>query len=157
MTRLALVLALGCLVLVPSALAIDRPMELLLGDMMPAGGSRNCLRDLTRELRDRDHAPINVTRMGAASVRRIVGDEEGPFLDWTADDLRPLLERRRETRLDAIALVDCRVDDSVAEMLLLSPAGGVARVALRRAVIDEERARWLGRTLMLHVNIGFDP
>lgn len=143
----------------PRAAAIDRPLALLLGDMMPAPGSRDCLRHVTTELRSREHAPIEVTRMGARTVRRIVGheDDETPFLDWSVDEVRLLLARRGDRPFDAVALLDCRTDEAHAEMLLLSPAGGLARVVLRDTTLDEERARWLGRTLRFHVTIGFDP
>lgn len=152
-------LALGGIAIAPRAAAIDRPLALLLGDMMPAPGSRDCLRFVTSELRSREHAPIEVTRMGARSVRRIVGheDDETPFLDWSVDEVRLLLARRSDPQFDAVALLDCRTDEAHAEMLLLSPAGGLARIALRDTTIDEERAHWLGRALRFHVTIGFDP
>lgn len=152
-------LALALVAVAPRAAAIDRPLALLLGDMMPAGGSRDCLRFVTSELRSREHSPIEVTRMGARSVRRLAHheDDETSFLDWSVDDVRLLLPRRGDRPLDAVALLDCRADEAHAEMLLLSPAGGLGRIVLRDTTIDEERAHWLGRTLRFHVMIGFDP
>lgn len=159
--RRPLVVAAACLGLTAlfarPAVALDRPLELFLGDMTPSGG-RACMRDLGRELRSRDSDPqVNVTRMGAASVRRLVGDEEGAFLDWSADQLRPILAQRRETPFDAIAIVDCRETESTAQLLVLSVSGRLARFDLRDTPIDEARARWLGRTLLMHARLGFDP
>lgn len=142
--------------LASTATARDRPLELFLGDMTPRG-SRACMRDVGRELRSRDHEPVNVTRAGEPSVRRMVGDEEGAFIDWTAEDLRPILERRREVPYDAIALIDCREGEGSAQLLLYSADHELARIVLRETPIDEERARWLGRTLLMHALLGFDP
>ncbi len=154
MRRAALVLAV--LGLASTASAGDRPLELFLGDLSPPG-ERACMRDLGRELRSRDHAPVNVTRMGGASVRRLVGDETGDFLAWTEDELRPIVERRRRPAYDAIAVVDCREREGAANLLVRGPSGGIARVSLRGIPIDEERARWLARTLLTQARIGFDP
>lgn len=152
--------ALALLVLtlvVPRATALDRPLELFLGDMTP-GGARTCMRDLGRELRSRDADPqVNVTRMGQASVRRLVGDEDGAFLEWSADQLRPILAQRHDPPYDAVAIVDCREDERSAELLVTSASGTLARFALRETPIDEERARWLARTILTHARIGFDP
>lgn len=152
MKRTAVLLAF--LGLASTASARDRPLELFLGDMSPAG-SRACARDLGRELRSRDHDAVNVTRVGEPSVRRMVGDEEGDFMAWDEDDLRPIVERRRETPYDAVALLDCR--DTEARLLVHAPSGAIARFTLRETTIDEERARWLGRTLLTQAWIGFDP
>lgn len=151
----ALVLPAVFALVASTATARDRPLELFLGDMSP--GSRACTRDIGRELRSRDHEPVNVTRVGEPSVRRMVGDEDGAFIDWTEEDLRPILERRREVPYDAIALVACREDEDGAELLLYSAGHELARIVMRETPIDEERARWLGRTLLMHAFLGFDP
>jgi hypothetical protein len=152
----ALVLPAVLFALASTAIARDRPLELFLGDMSPSG-SRACMRDIGRELRSRDHEPMNVTRVGEPSVRRMVGDEDGAFIDWTEEDLRPIVERRREVPYDAIALVDCREGDGSAQLLLYSASHELARIVMRETPIDEERARWLGRTLVMHAFLGFDP
>lgn len=162
MRRGALAIAVLLVALVPLGVrAGDRPLELLLGDMSPDGSRPDCIRDLVREIRHRDRATgeeVNLSRMGEGGIRRLVGhDDESSFLSWTVEDLRPIMERRRETPLDAVALVDCRAVEGEVEMLVLSPAGGLLRMSLRRTAIDEERARWLGRTLLHHAWTGFSP
>jgi hypothetical protein len=143
--------------LTPSARAGDRPLELLLGDMSPDGGPPDCMRTLVREIR-RSEEEIHLIRLGESGIRRLVGREgDEPFVDWTMEDLQPLLDRRWDEPLDAIALVDCRQDEPAAEMLLLSPAHGLARVVLRGTPIDEARASWLGQTLLMHAWTGFSP
>lgn len=154
MRRTAIVLAL--LGLTSTASAGDRALELFLGDLSPSS-ERACMRDLGRELRSRDHEPVNVTRMGEASVRRMVGDEDGDLLAWTEDDLRPIVERRRRPPYDAVAIVDCRESEGRASLLVRGPSGGITRVSLRGISIDEERARWLARTLLTQARIGFEP
>ncbi len=155
--RRTLSLALPLALVAATAFARDRPLELFLGDMTPSG-SRACVRDLGRELRRREQSPpVNVTRMGAASVRRLVGDPDGDFLAWTADQLRPILAQRRETPFDAVAIVDCRETDGSAQLLVYSASGRLARFTLRDTGIDEERGRWIGRTLLLQALLGFDP
>ena len=154
MRRAAIVLAL--LGLASTASAVDRPLELFLGDLSPST-ERVCMRDLGRELRSRDHDPVNVTRMGEASVRRMVGDADGAFLAWNEEELRPIVERRRRPAYDAIAIVDCRESEGRANLLVRGPSGGITRVSLRGIPIDEERARWLARTLLTQARIGFEP
>jgi hypothetical protein len=154
---LSLALSLALFAAASTATARDRPLELFLGDMTPSG-SRACMRDLGRELRRREQdPPVNVTRMGTASVRRLVGDPDGDFLAWTADQLHPILAQRRETPFDAVAIVDCREADHSAQLLVVSASGRLARFALRDTGIDEERGRWLGRTLLMHALLGFAP
>lgn len=154
MRRTAIVLAL--LGLTSTASAGDRALELFLGDLSPSS-ERACMRDLGRELRSRDHEPVNVTRMGEASVRRMVGDSDGAMLTWTEEDLRPIVERRRRPPYDAVAIVDCRESEGAANLLVRGPSGGITRVSLRGISIDEERARWLARTLLTQARIGFEP
>lgn len=154
MRRTAIVLAL--LGLTSTASAGDRALELFLGDLSPSS-ERACMRDLGRELRSRDHEPVNVTRMGEASVRRMVGDSDGAMLTWTEEDLRPIVERRRRPPYDAVAIVDCRESEGAADLLVRGPSGGITRVSLRGIPIDEERARWLARTLLTQARIGFEP
>lgn len=158
---LALTLA-SVMIFAATVRAGDRPLELLLADMSPDGSPPDCMRDLVRELRRREPGmrtdPVNLTRMGESGIRRLAHrEDDSPFLSWTVDDLRPVLLRRRETPLDAIALVDCRAEAGEADLLVLSPAGGLARVSLRRTPIDAERASFLGRTVLLHAWTGFNP
>lgn len=141
----------------PVARAGDRPLELLFGDMSPDGSSPDCMRTIVREIR-RSEEEVHLIRLGESGIRRLVGHEgDEPFIGWTAEDLQPLLERRWEEPLDAIALVDCREGEPAAEMLLFSPADGLARVTMRGTPIDEARASWLGQTLLMHAWTGFSP
>lgn len=152
----------ACVLVAGVARAGDRPIELFLGNMSPDGSPPDCMRDVVRELRRRDPmGEVNLSRMGERSVRRLAGHEgDDDFMTWTADDLRPIMERRRETPLDALALVDCRADGTVedrADVLVLSSSGGLARFRLRGRGIDPERAAWIGRTVLMHAFLGFNP
>jgi hypothetical protein len=161
--RPAFVLALACVLFAAApAAAGERPLELLLGNMSPDGSRPDCMRDVVRELRRRDDmGEVNLSRMGEGGIRRLAGhDDDSSFLSWSIEDLRPILERRRETPLDAIALIDCRAEGTeadAAEALVLSPAGGLMRLRLRGRPIDPERAAWLGRSLLHHAWMGFSP
>jgi hypothetical protein len=120
------------------------------------------MRDLVRELRRRDSmGEVNLSRMGESGIRRLVGHEGADdFLGWTSEDLRPIMERRREDPLDALVLIDCRADGSSADsadVLVLSASGGLARFRLRGRAIDPERAAWIGRTALMHAFLGFSP
>lgn len=154
--------ACALLVFAGVARAGDRPLELFLGNMSPDGSRPDCMRDVVRELRRRDPmGEVNLTRMGESSIRRLAGHEgEDDFLGWTADDLRPIMERRRETPLDALVLIDCRADGSdgdSADVLVLASSGGIARFRLHGRAIDPERAAWIGRTVLMHAFLGFNP
>jgi|GEM_PF-1984629 len=156
------IVACALLALAGVARAGDRPLELFLGNMAPDGSRPECMRDVVRELRRRDPmGEVNLSRMGESGIRRLVGHEgEDDFLSWTADDLRPIMERRRETPLDALVLIDCRADGSggdSADLLVLSSSGGIARFRMRGRAIDPERAAWMGRTMLMHAFLGFSP
>ncbi len=159
---IAVACACALIALAATARAGDRPIELFFGNMSPDGSRPECMRDVVRELRRRDPmGEVNLSRMGESGIRRLVArEDDDDFMAWTADDLRPIMERRRETPLDALALVDCRAEGTegdAADVLVLSASGGIARFRLRGRSIDPERAAWIGRTVLMHAFLGFSP
>ncbi|MFO0713996.1 MAG: hypothetical protein U0353_29335 [Sandaracinus sp.] len=148
-------LALGLVPLV--ARAGDRPFELLLVNMAPASAQPDCMRDVTRILR---HEDATIHRMGGDRVRELAGHEDdgSDFRTWRAEDLDAAVRVvRTETPIDAVVLVDCRGDEGRADTWVRGPSGGVARLRLRRTVIDTERAEWLARMIVMQMWVGFSP
>jgi len=77
-------------------------------------------------------------------------------MELPASSFRPVIERD-VPYLDSVALVDCRPEARRVELLITSPARGVARMRLRGVPVDRRRARWVGETILRHAWVGFSP
>jgi len=151
------VLVLFGLVLVSSARAGDRRLEILVVNMTPAPteSGRTCTDAIVRRIRA-DYT--TVSRLGETPLRRLTGHEGDAtsFLEWPFRDLAAVIERG-DTRLDAVALVDCRPDERRVDVLVTSPRGQVTRLELRDVRVDATRAAWVADTLLRQAWIGFSP
>ncbi len=156
MVAWAFVLA-GILLPIP-ARAGDRPLEMLLVNMTPASASPECMRELTRVFRRRDE-DTNIHRIGGDRVRELAGHEhdDSDFTTWRAEDLDAAVRVVRADSIDTVVLVDCRSDESRADVWVRSPSRGVARMRLRGIAIDTERAEWLARAILMQGWTGFSP
>lgn len=145
------------LALASTARAGDRRLEILVVNMTaaPTDGGRACTDAIVRRIRA-DYT--TVSRLGETPLRRLTGHEADAtsFLDWPFADFAPVLERR-DTRLDAVALVDCRPDERRVDVLVTSPSGQVTRLQLRDVRVDAARAAWVADTLLRQAWLGFSP
>jgi hypothetical protein len=155
-------LALALVDVVP-ARAGDRPLEVLLVNMAPAGLRQDCMRVVQRVIRRegasfrRDGA--NFHRIGAERTRELAGhrDDGSHFTTWRAEDLDAVVRVVRAEQIDAVVLIDCRAEEGRVDAWVRAPSGGVARLRLRRTVIDDARAEWLARAILLQAWNGFSP
>ncbi len=158
MRRLALVglLALAALATPWRARAGDRPLEVLLVNMSPDASQPDCMREIQRVIR---HEDATIHRMGGERVRELAGHrgDDSDFTSWRAEELDAAVRLARAETIDAVVLVDCREDEARADAWVRSPSGGVARLRLRRTVIDAARAEWLARAILLQAWTGFSP
>lgn len=134
----------------------DRPLEVLLVNMAPDGVRQDCMRAIQRVLR---HEDATIHRMGGDRVRELAGhrDDESDFVSWRAEELDAAVRLARAEQIDAVVLVDCRAEQGRADAWVRSPAGGVARMRLRETVIDDARAEWLARAILMQAWTGFSP
>lgn len=142
--------------LVGSARAGDRPLEVLLVNMSPVGVRQDCMREIQRVLRRED---ATIHRVGGDRVRELAGHREdgSDFITWRGEDLDAVVRVVRAEQIDAVVLVDCRPEESRADAWVRAPSGGVARLRLRRTTIDDPRAEWLARAILLQARNGFVP
>ena len=141
-----------------AAVAGDRVLEIRLVNMTPDAevttASRQCFHRILRKIRDEY---THTTRMGERALLRGVGRvDPREFMDWPSDALEPL-RRQSDPWLDAVALIDCRPEARRADLLVVSPAQGVARMRLRGVDLDRPRARWIAERILEHAWIGFTP
>jgi hypothetical protein len=150
-------MALAIVGLVPfPARAGDRPLEVLLANMSPAGVGPECMRDVQRLVRREE---TNITRIGGERVRELTGHEDdgSDFTRWRGDELDAVVRVVRAERIDAIVLVDCRPEEGRADVWVRAPSGGVAQLRLRRTLLDPARLEWLVRGIMFQAWQGFAP
>jgi len=140
----------------PGARAGDRELYTLMVQMTPepSDESTRCYRRIGAEIRE------GYTRLQVTSRERLLEHlerEDGDaFMEWDAPVLEPVV-RRGDTYQDAIVLVDCRPEERRVDVLVRSPARGVARMRLRRVEVDAARARWLTEAILRHGWTGFTP
>jgi hypothetical protein len=148
--------ALAVLVSVGTVRAGDRPLEVLLVNMAPEGLRQDCMRTIQRVLR---HEDANLHRVGGDRVRELAGHrgDESHFTSWRAEELDAVVRVVRAESIDAVVLVDCRAEEGLADAWVRAPSGGVARLRLRHTVIDDARAEWLARGILMHGLTGFNP
>lgn len=145
------------LALASSARAGDRRLEILVVNMTPTPteAGRACTDTIVRRIRA-DYT--TVSRLGETPLRRLTGHEGDvtSFLEWPFRDFAAVIERGA-TRLDSVALVDCRPDERRVDVLVTSPRGQVTRLELRDVRVDAPRAVWVADTLLRRAWIGFSP
>jgi hypothetical protein len=144
------------LALAGSVRAGDRPLEVLLVNMAPADVRQDCMRVLQRVIRRED---ATIHRIGGDRVRELAGhrDDGSDFTSWRAEDLDAVVRVVRAEQIDAVVLVDCRAEEGRVDAWVRAPSRGVARMRLRRTVIDDARAEWLARAILLQAWNGFSP
>ena len=146
------------------AYAGSRPLELLIVNMTPDGmvtdDGRQCLSSMVRVARTRYAGGdgVDVMRLGESALLREAGrTDPRDFMEWPASALEPVQDRDRDgDRLDAVALIDCRPDSEMLDIMVVSPARGAARIRLRGS-ISERRARWASARMLDHAWVGFSP
>ena len=150
--------ALLCVGLSSPALAGDRELEIMVVNMTPdaevTDTSRQCFHRIQRKIRaDYTH----MARIGETVLLREVGrSDPRDFIEWPSDALEPL-RRRGDVWLDAVALIDCRPEARRVDVLVVSPARGMARMRLRGVEITAGRAAWVADRILGHAWIGFSP
>lgn len=157
-TMTTLVVALSLLT-ASAAVAGDRVLEVLVVNMTPdaevTDASRRCFQHILRKIRDEY---THTTRMGESALLREIGrSDPREFMDWPSDALEPLRRRQDPPWLDAVALVDCRPEARRVDVLVVSPARGMARMRLRGVELDRARAQWIAERILEHGWVGFTP
>lgn len=135
----------------------ERLLEVLLVNVAPRTTRQDCLRVAMRSFGRRE---ANVSRMGSDRVRDLAGhrDDGLSFLEFSASELDPALRLVRSERpIDAVILLDCRAEEQRVDAWVRSANRAVTRLSLRRTVIDDARAEWLGQALARAARIGWNP
>lgn len=141
-----------------SVRAGDRELNVVFTDMTPDAvsddASRSCAKRVLAELR----AGYTVVQpMGERKLLGFVGDQgSAEFMSWSDSALTSVREREAFWA-DAAVLMDCRPTQQRADVLIAPASGGVTRLRLRGAAIDDARMRMVARVILHHAWVGFSP
>jgi hypothetical protein len=154
--RLALAMA---LLAAATAHAGDRQLEVLFVNLTPDAQSNDASRLCVRAIESKIKADYSiVNKMGETALRQLTGKTAGePFLEWPVESFKPARERKDQTWIDAVILVDCRPDAGQLDVLVNPASGGTARLAVRRVALDAKSAGFVGEAILRRAWAGFSP
>lgn len=140
------------LLVLPTALAGDRELDVVLVNMTPDEQSDDASRQCASTVRRAARADYTlISGMGETALRERAGDASGAFMAWQEETLRAVREGH-----DALVLFDCRPRERSIDAWVYS-ASGVSRLTLRGVPLTTARVQSFTERILRSGWLGFVP